>query len=178
MPRCASFHIRRSHNAFTLAQDLHQTLSSLLVAHIFTSSLRRHFYSCSGAANSKRVNIDQAKKQVGNQQLWTVVTTGKYKNRCSDVIPSPSEQSSGSLVLYNQSFPQTRASSISGASELLWSPRILPPKLKADSDDTVLRGIARKSRAIAERTGNFTALLLHQDRTSKSSMLFSGSSSK
>ena len=91
------------------------------------TSLRWYFYSCSEPANSKRIKIDQEKKQAGNLQLWTIVTTWNYKNRCSDAIPSPSEQTSGSLVLYSQSFAQTRASSISGASELLWSPRILPP---------------------------------------------------
>jgi len=59
----------------------------------------------------------------------------------------------------NQSFPHTRASNISGVRELLASPSILPPRLKADSEDTVLRGIARKSRAIVESTGYFSACL-------------------
>ena len=72
-----------------------------------------------------------------------------------DTIPLLSEQNSGFLVLNSQSFVQTRVSSISGVSELLWSPRILPLQLKVDSDDTVLRGIARKSLAIADSTGKF-----------------------
>jgi hypothetical protein len=38
------------------------------------------------------------------------------------------------LGLYNQSFAQTSASSISGFRELLVSPSILPSQLKADSD--------------------------------------------
>ena len=112
---------------------------------LLTSSLRWYFHSCSEPANSKRINIDQAKNQAGNLQLWTVVTTRNYKSRCSDVIPSPLEQSSGSLVLYSQSFPQTRASSIFWASQLLWSPRILPPKQKVDSDDTVLEELQGSS---------------------------------
>lgn len=61
----------------------------------------------------------------------------------------------GSLVVKSQSLAQTNASSISGVSELLWSPRILFPQLEADSDDTMLKGIARKSRAIAASTRYF-----------------------
>ena len=57
--------------------------------------------------------------------------------------------------MYSQSFPHTKASNVSGVSELLASPSNLPPKLKADSEDTVLRGIARKSRAMVDSIGNF-----------------------
>lgn len=72
------------------------------------------------------------------------------------IIPSaPGILIKGSLALINQSFAQMRASSISGVNELRVSPSILPPQLNADSEDTVLRGIARKSLAIDDNTGNF-----------------------
>ena len=83
-----------------------------------------------------------------------------------------------SAVLNSQSLAHTSASSISGISELLRSPRILSPKLKADSDETVLRGIARKSGTIVDNTGNLSDLLFHHVRISKSSLSPSSGSSK
>jgi len=78
----------------------------------------------------------------------------------------------------NQSFPHTRASNISGVRELLASPSILPPRLKADSEDTVLRGIARKSHAIVESTGYFSACVFHHIKISKLLLSATCSSSK
>jgi hypothetical protein len=82
------------------------------------------------------------------------------------------------LGLYNQSFAQTSASSISGFKELLVSPSILPPQLKDDSQATVLSGIVRKSQAIADNIGNFLAFIFHQVNISKSSLSCSVYSSK
>ena len=59
-----------------------------------------------------------------------------------------SESSSLPGSLYSQSLTQTRASRVSGVIELRLSLRIRPLKLNADSEDTVLNGIARKSRAM------------------------------
>jgi len=43
----------------------------------------------------------------------------------------------------NQSLAQIKASRVSGASDVLFLPRIHPAAQKADSEDTVLTGIAR-----------------------------------
>jgi hypothetical protein len=59
-----------------------------------------------------------------------------------------------------------RHSSVSGVIELRLSARIRPPALNTDSEGTMLNGIARKSRAIAERTGYLFAFVLHQLRIS------------
>jgi hypothetical protein len=82
------------------------------------------------------------------------------------------------LGLYNQSFTQTSASIISEFRELLVSPIILPPQLKADSEATVLSGIARKSWAIDDNIGNFLAFIFHQANIPKSSLSCSVSSSR
>ena len=92
------------------------------------------------------------------------------------IITLPSLSTSFSLNI--QFFPHTKASNISGVSELLESPRILPPRLKADSEGTVLRGITRKSRAMVDKTENFSACAFHQAKMSKFSISPTQSSSK
>src|SRR6185295_334745 len=73
-----------------------------------------------------------------------------------------SESSSLPGSLYSQSLTQTRASRVSGVIELRLSLRIRPLKLNADSEDTVLNGIARKSRAMVDRTGYLSLFVFHQ----------------
>jgi hypothetical protein len=72
----------------------------------------------------------------------------------------------------------TRHSSVSGVIELRLSARMRPPVLKADSEGTVLKDIANKSRAIAESTGYLFAFVLHQLRISNLSSVLTNSSSK
>jgi hypothetical protein len=72
----------------------------------------------------------------------------------------------------------TRHSSVSGVIELRLSARMRPPALKADSEGTMLKGIANKSHAIAKSTGYLFAFILHQLRISNISYVLTNSSSK
>ena len=56
--------------------------------------------------------------------------------------------------------------------------RIRPLKLNADSDETVLSGIAKKSRAIADSTGYLLEFVFHQVRISNLSSGLTGGSSR
>ena len=80
--------------------------------------------------------------------------------------------------LYNQSLQQTRASRVCGVIELRLSLRIRPPKLNVDSEETMLSGIARTSRAIADNTGYLLEFVFHQVKISKFSSSLTGCSSK
>ena len=82
-------------------------------------------------------------------------------NRENNIIPSLFG------ILISQSFPQTKASRVSGVIEHRESPKVLPLQLNADSDDTVLRGIARQSRAMVESMGYFSACVFHHIKISK-----------
>jgi hypothetical protein len=78
----------------------------------------------------------------------------QYRPRVKNILTTSKEmeengtRTSETFGMNSQSLAQTNACSISEVNELLVSPSILPPQLNADSDATVLRGIARKSRAI------------------------------
>jgi hypothetical protein len=48
-----------------------------------------------------------------------------------------------------------------GVIELRVSPRIWPPQLNVNSEETVLKGIARKSRAIVDNAGYLSAFVFH-----------------
>ena len=80
--------------------------------------------------------------------------------------------------LYNQSLQQTRTLRVCGVIELRLSLRIRPPKLNADSEEMVLSGIARTSRAIADITGYLLEFVFHQVKISKFSSSLTGGSSK
>ena len=72
----------------------------------------------------------------------------------------------------NQSFIQRRVSTVSEAKEERVLSTILRPQLKADSDATVVTGIAKISRAIFARIGNLGPLSFHQCNISNESSLF------
>ena len=78
----------------------------------------------------------------------------------------------------NQSPVVIKASTTSGSKAARVSSITLPPTLNADSDATVVAGIARISRAILLRIGNFGLFAFHQPSMSKSSFLGNTGSSK
>jgi len=51
---------------------------------------------------------------------------------------------------------------------LRWEVNILPPVLKADSEATIVIGIAKTSLAIAWKVRNFNPFIFHHDRISNS----------
>jgi hypothetical protein len=64
-------------------------------------------------------------------------------------------------------FAHTNASRVSGERDVRLLPSILPAQLKADSEDTVLTGIDKKSLAIKDRIGYASEFFFHQARTLK-----------
>jgi hypothetical protein len=61
----------------------------------------------------------------------------------------------------------TSASIVFGAKELLNGSSTQPPVLNADSEATVVTGMANTSRATSERIGNFVEVTFYQFKISK-----------
>ena len=128
---------------------------------------------------SQETKSQQSEKIVSNKRAFSVYLKNKepYAKGLHSSSSSSSEPnilfpligspSSSSLNPINQSLVQIRASRVSGESEVLSLPRILPAALNADSEDTVLTGIARKSLAIKDKTGYASEFFFNYARTLK-----------